>query len=100
MYIATNRFKVIKGHEEEFERRWLERDTYLDQLPGFIEFHLLRGPERASSCALSWVAILSASAGVYHWVSEARIAPWRCASAREKRTSVPHAVLRDRKSVV
>jgi heme-degrading monooxygenase HmoA len=46
MYIATNRFKVIKGHEEEFERRWLGRDTYLDQLPGFVEFHLLRGPDR------------------------------------------------------
>ena len=35
MYIAMNRFKGIKGHEEEFERRWLGRDTYLDQLPGF-----------------------------------------------------------------
>jgi heme-degrading monooxygenase HmoA len=46
MYIAMNRFKVIKGHEEEFERRWLGRDTYLDQLPGFVEFHLLRGPDR------------------------------------------------------
>ena len=46
MYIAMNRFKVIKGHEEEFERRWLGRDTYLDQLPGFVEFNLLRGPDR------------------------------------------------------
>ena len=46
MYIAMNRFKVIKGNEGEFERRWLGRDTYLDQLPGFVEFHLLRGPER------------------------------------------------------
>jgi heme-degrading monooxygenase HmoA len=46
MYIAMNRFKVIKGQEEEFERRWLGRDTYLDQLPGFVEFHLLRGPDR------------------------------------------------------
>jgi heme-degrading monooxygenase HmoA len=46
MYIAMNRFKVIKGKEEEFERRWLGRDTYLDQLPGFIEFNLLRGPDR------------------------------------------------------
>jgi heme-degrading monooxygenase HmoA len=46
MYIAMNRFKVIKGNEEEFERRWLGRDTYLDQLPGFVEFHLLRGPDR------------------------------------------------------
>jgi heme-degrading monooxygenase HmoA len=46
MYIAMNRFKVIKGNEEEFERRWLGRDTYLDQLPGFVEFNLLRGPDR------------------------------------------------------
>jgi heme-degrading monooxygenase HmoA len=46
MYIAMNRFHVIKGHEADFERRWLDRDTYLDQLPGFVEFHLLRGPDR------------------------------------------------------
>jgi heme-degrading monooxygenase HmoA len=46
MYIAMNRFKVIKGYEEEFELRWLGRNTYLDQLPGFVEFHLLRGPDR------------------------------------------------------
>ena len=46
MYIAMNRFKVIKGNEDEFERRWLGRDTYLDQLPGFVEFNLLRGPDR------------------------------------------------------
>ena len=46
MFIAINRFKVIKGQEQAFEQRWLGRDSYLDQLPGFIEFHLLRGPER------------------------------------------------------
>jgi heme-degrading monooxygenase HmoA len=46
MYIAMNRFKVVKGQEQAFEQRWLSRDSYLDQLPGFLEFHLLRGPER------------------------------------------------------
>ena len=46
MFIAINRFKVIKGQEQAFEQRWLGRDGSLDQLPGFIEFHLLRGPER------------------------------------------------------
>src|SRR5436309_15510247 len=35
----------------------------------------------------------SASAGVYQRTSEARISPWRWASARENTTSVPHAVL-------
>ncbi len=46
LYIAMNRFRVAKGQEVAFEERWLSRDSYLDQLPGFVEFHLLRGPER------------------------------------------------------
>jgi len=45
MYIAMNRFQVRKGYEEEFERVWKSRDTYLSAVPGFREFHLLRGPE-------------------------------------------------------
>ncbi len=46
MYIAMNRFKVIKGGESAFEQVWLSRDSHLDRVPGFLEFHLLRGPER------------------------------------------------------
>jgi heme-degrading monooxygenase HmoA len=45
MYIAMNRFKVLKGCEEEFETVWLNRESQLDQVPGFVEFRLLRGPE-------------------------------------------------------
>ena len=44
MFIAMNRFQVIRGEEEAFENIWLSRDTYLAGVPGFIEFHLLRGP--------------------------------------------------------
>ena len=35
-----------KGSEHDFESVWLNRDTYLDEVPGFVEFHLLKGPER------------------------------------------------------
>ena len=45
MFIAMNRFRVKRGSEEAFEKVWLTRDTYLDRVPGFVEFHLLRGPE-------------------------------------------------------
>lgn len=45
MFIAMNRFQVAKGREAEFEQVWAERDTHLDQVTGFIKFHLLRGPE-------------------------------------------------------
>jgi heme-degrading monooxygenase HmoA len=46
MFIAMNRFKVTKGCEHDFEQIWLNRKTHLDEMPGFIVFHLLKGPER------------------------------------------------------
>ena len=44
MFIAMNRFRVIPGAAAEFEQVWMERDTHLRTVPGFIAFHLLRGP--------------------------------------------------------
>src|SRR5690349_4989064 len=41
MYIAMNRFRVAKGSEAAFEQVWMSRDSYLDKVRGFIEFHLL-----------------------------------------------------------
>lgn len=45
MFIAMNRFRVAKGSEAAFEQVWTSRDSHLDKVPGFIEFHLLKGPE-------------------------------------------------------
>src|SRR5690606_23842547 len=45
MFIAMNRFQVKKGSEAEFEQVWKSRDSQLDKMPGFVEFHLLKGPE-------------------------------------------------------
>ena len=45
MFIAMNRFRVKRGAEGAFEKVWLSRDSYLDRVPGFVEFHLLKGPE-------------------------------------------------------
>ena len=45
MYVAMNRFRIVKGKEPEFERIWAERDSHLDEVPGFVEFNLLRGPD-------------------------------------------------------
>lgn len=46
MYIAMNRFRIIPGCEAEFEAIWRNRDSHLKAVPGFLEFHLLRGPSR------------------------------------------------------
>ena len=45
MFIAMNRFKVVRGAEAAFEQVWTSRDTHLREVPGFVTFHLLRGPE-------------------------------------------------------
>jgi heme-degrading monooxygenase HmoA len=44
MYIAMNRFQVALGNEDAFQNVWTSRDTFLAGVPGFVEFHLLRGP--------------------------------------------------------
>ena len=43
MFIAMNRFRIALGQEAAFEDMWRTRDSYLATVPGFREFHLLRG---------------------------------------------------------
>jgi heme-degrading monooxygenase HmoA len=45
MFIAMNRFTVPTENAWEFEKLWLDRDSRLKELPGFVQFHMLRGPE-------------------------------------------------------
>jgi len=42
MFIAMNNFKVAKGQEADFERTWRERQSYLQGVPGFVQFALLK----------------------------------------------------------
>lgn len=46
MYLTMNRFKVRKDGVEAFEDLWVQRDSHLKSVPGFVSFHLLKGPER------------------------------------------------------
>ncbi len=43
MYIAMNRFKIVLGKEEEFEKIWINRESNLDNVPGFLKFNLVKG---------------------------------------------------------
>jgi len=45
MYIAMNRFRVVPGFEEAFENQWKAREGRLAEMPGYIEFHMLKGPK-------------------------------------------------------
>ena len=43
MFIAMNRFKIKRGNESDFEKIWLKRETFLDRVPGFKSFNLVKG---------------------------------------------------------
>ena len=45
MFIAMNNFKVAKGKGEDFEQVWRERQSHLKEVPGFVQFALLRGDD-------------------------------------------------------
>ena len=45
MYLAMNRFSVNVEREAEWEQIWRNRETYLQEVPGFVQFMLLRGAE-------------------------------------------------------
>ena len=75
MFIAMNRFKVRKGAEHDFEQVWLTRDSHLKDVPGFIAFHLLKGPERDDH-------VLYASHSL--WRSEAAFLDWTRSEAFRK----------------
>ena len=67
MFIAMNRFKVAKGKEADFETVWRSRETYLHELEGFIEFSLLKGPEKEEHTLYSSHTV---------WASKANFSAW------------------------
>ena len=42
-FIAMNRFKIVPNREKDFEKIWKNRETHLNDVSGFIEFHLVKG---------------------------------------------------------
>ncbi len=67
MYIAMNRFKIPLGSEAAFEQVWASRDSHLKQVPGFVEFHLLKGPQREDHTLYASHTIWAAHAAFENW---------------------------------
>ena len=91
MYIAMNRFKVTLGSEEAFEQVWTSRDTHLKDVPGFVEFHLLRGPQRADHVLYSSHTVWASHAAFENWTtSEAFRAAHRNAGSETRSLYLGH----------
>jgi heme-degrading monooxygenase HmoA len=67
MYLAMNRFTVPLENADAFEDLWLSRESRLQDLEGFVSFHMLKGPAEDGS-------ILYASHTI--WETEAHFRAW------------------------
>lgn len=79
MFIAMNRFRVKPESAEEFERVWRERDSHLQAVPGFVAFHLLKGPTRDDHILYSSHTTWASKADFEAWTKSAA---FRAAHAR------------------
>ncbi|MBZ8134052.1 antibiotic biosynthesis monooxygenase [Afifella sp. IM 167] len=67
MYIAMNRFKVRTDAAEDFAEVWRSRDSQLSKVPGFVEFHLLKGPEREDHILFASHTVWRSHADFENW---------------------------------
>lgn len=67
MYLTMNRFRVKPGQEAAFEAVWAGRESHLPSVPGFVSFHLMKGPVK-DGCRLY--------ASHTMWDSEAAFLAW------------------------
>lgn len=83
MFIAMNRFRVRPEQAAEFERAWKERDTRLKDVPGFVEFRMLRGPDGEDHALYASHTVWASRADFEAWTgSEAFREAHRSAGAR------------------
>jgi heme-degrading monooxygenase HmoA len=91
MFIAMNRFKVALGSESAFEEVWTTRDTHLKDVPGFVEFHLLKGPQRDDHVLYSSHTVWANRAAFEAWTqSEAFRAAHRNAGTESRALYLGH----------
>ena len=48
---------------------WMSRDSYLDRVPGFVEFHLLKGPQAEDHTLYASHTVWQSKAAFEGWTS-------------------------------
>lgn len=86
MFLAMNRFRITPGREQEFIEVWRKRESYLDEVPGFKEFHLMQGPTTDEYTLFASHTI---------WESEAAFEAWTRSEAFRKAHANAGATARD-----
>lgn len=92
MFIAMNRFRVVPGHEEAFEAMWRSRQGRLAEMPGYIEFHMLRGPKAEDHTLYASHAVWESQEHFTAWTKseQFRAAHARAGESKVQYLSGPH----------
>ena len=77
VFVAMNRFKVLEGKEEAFEKRWAERESKLEGMDGFLTFLLLRRDALKAEDGLNYSTLTV-------WRNWDAFDAWRASSANAK----------------
>lgn len=67
MFIAMNRFLIAPGREKDFIEIWKNRDSHLEGVPGFKEFHLLQGPTNEKGTLFASHSIWESGEAFENW---------------------------------
>ena len=67
MYVAMNRFKIVKGKEIEFENVWKNRDTHLANVAGFKTFNLVKGDKKDEYTLYASHSIWNSKKDFWNW---------------------------------
>ena len=100
MFIAMNRFKIAKGAEEGFEKVWRERKSYLDGVPGFKTFALLKGPEREDHVLYASHSMWESRSAFEAWTESDAFRKAHAQTSAPKGTYLEHPELETFESVV
>jgi heme-degrading monooxygenase HmoA len=90
MFVATNRFRVIPTEADAFEAKWLNRDSRLKEVPGFVAFHLLKGPQAEDHILYSSFAIWASKDAFEGWTRSAQFRQAHASAGDAKPTTLGH----------
>ena len=100
MFLAMNRFKIALGAEEGFERVWRERETFLDDVPGFKSFSLLKGPLRDDHVLYASHSTWASREAFVAWTESAAFRKAHAPSRAPKGTYLAHPELETFESIL
>ena len=100
MFIAMNRFRITPGFEQGFEKIWRERDTYLSEVPGFRQFHLLKGPVTEDYALYASHSVWESKDAFVAWTESEAFRKAHAQASAPKGTYLGHPELETFESVV